>query len=234
MTNTVNNRYYNELFFLRTKLPYIHLSQALIKIYNTLRKNKVFLLLYGLLLLLGIFLLISFQKPEIILFINQHNNNYIDVFFTYITKLGEAPIVVFTLLFVLIKQRSDFWRIAIAFSVMGIFMYLCKFHFFEDNVRPRAFINNDKLLHFIQGVEMHLRHTFPSGHTTTAFLSFFLLSSFTKNKYIIFLNLALAASVAYSRMYLGQHFFEDVFVGSFVGVMIGVIALSFSTKLKKS
>ena len=205
----------------------------MIKIYNTLNKNKLFLLFYGLLLLLGIFLLISFNKPEIILFINQNNNGYSDLLFSYITLLGEAPIVVFTLLFILIKDKTYFWQTAIAFSIMGLFIYLCKFHLFEDNLRPRAFINNDNLLHFIQGVEMHLRHSFPSGHTTTAFLSFFLLSSYTKNKLVILSCLFLAAAVAYSRMYLGQHFFEDVFVGSFVGIVIGIVALSFKMKFKR-
>jgi membrane-associated phospholipid phosphatase len=41
-----------------------------------------------------------------------------------------------------------------------------------------------------------------------------------------------ALMVGYSRMYLSQHFFEDVTVGSVVGVMVTVIWLSYIDRKK--
>ena len=186
-----------------------------------------------LVLAIGIFLYLGFDKPELILKVNSNFSPTLDILFTYLTLLGEAPIVILTLLFVLIKDKQNFWQIAIAFSFMAILMYLFKFHIFEEILRPRAFINNDKLLHFIEGVEMHLRHSFPSGHTTTAFLSFFILSSYSKNYLVKLICLLFAMAVGYSRMYLGQHFFEDVLVGSSLGVFIGILALRFKINFRK-
>ena len=219
------------LFEKYVKLLYI--CRRLNNILKTIKQHKPFLLLYGLLLLCGVFILLFFNKPEIILYLNQNNSIITDVLFTYITLLGEAPIVIFTLVLVLIKDRANFLKIALTLGVMGTLLYSFKFHIFEDNMRPRGFINNDALLHFIQGVEMHFKHSFPSGHTSTAFLCFFILSSYTRNKMVILLCLLLAAGVAYSRMYLGQHFFEDVFTGSIVGVVIGILGLSINFRIEK-
>lgn len=185
-------------------------------------------------MLCGIFLLLFFNKPELTLYVNQNHSRITDVLFTYLTSLGEAPIVIFTLVFVLIKDRANFLKIALTLGVMGALLYFFKFHIFEGNMRPRSFINDDALLHFIEGVEMHFKHSFPSGHTSTAFLCFFILSSYTRNKIVILLCLLLAAGVAYSRMYLGQHFFEDVFTGSIVGVVIGIVGLSINFRIEKT
>ena len=84
------------------------------------------------LLAIGIFLYLGFDKPELILKVNSNFSPTLDILFTYLTLLGEAPIVILTLLFVLIKDKQNFWQIAIAFSFMAILMYLFKFHIFEE------------------------------------------------------------------------------------------------------
>jgi len=63
-------------------------------------------------------------------------------------------------------------------------------------------------------------HSFPSGHTITAFAFFLALTFFTKNHAWQVLYFVLAVLVGFSRIYLQQHFAIDVLVGSLVGVLV--------------
>jgi undecaprenyl-diphosphatase len=83
-----------------------------------------------------------------------------------------------------------------------------------DFEKPRAF-EVQPLLHFPSD-----RYSFPSGHSLNAFaigtvlaLSFPVLAGPV---------LALAASVAASRVVLGLHFLSDVLAGAFLGALIGL------------
>jgi membrane-associated phospholipid phosphatase len=70
-------------------------------------------------------------------------------------------------------------------------------------------------------------HSFPSGHTVTAFSAGVVITYLAKNKAWGAVLLFAALMVGYSRMYLSQHFFEDVTVGSVVGVLITFLWLSY-------
>jgi len=88
-------------------------------------------------------------------------------------------------------------------------------------------------LKFVEGVENWLYNSFPSGHTTSAFATFFCLALFTNdhlNKFIFFM---IALAVAYSRVYLSQHFFDDIYAGSLVGFMCVTITYLFFIRSKK-
>ncbi|HEX3024391.1 MAG TPA: phosphatase PAP2 family protein, partial [Chitinophagaceae bacterium] len=60
-------------------------------------------------------------------------------------------------------------------------------------------------------------HSFPSAHTSLAFSTATSLMLTTKKWYIAVPAYAWATSVAYSRMYLGQHYPSDVIAGAVVG-----------------
>jgi membrane-associated phospholipid phosphatase len=70
--------------------------------------------------------------------------------------------------------------------------------------------------------------SFPSGHTMGAFGFFLILNHFMPaNKwYISLIFFLLACACAYSRIYLGQHFFSDVLAGSIIGVLISCLIIS--------
>jgi membrane-associated phospholipid phosphatase len=60
-------------------------------------------------------------------------------------------------------------------------------------------------------------HSFPSGHTSNAFVTATSLSLNFKKWYVILPSFAWATAVGYSRMHMGVHYPSDVFAGAIVG-----------------
>ncbi|HEY8530692.1 MAG TPA: phosphatase PAP2 family protein [Limnochorda sp.] len=69
-----------------------------------------------------------------------------------------------------------------------------------------------------------LDHSFPSGHTTSAASMAVVLSGAAPA--LAPALIALAALVAFSRMYLGHHYPSDVLAGALIGALSGVSALA--------
>ncbi|WP_404818046.1 phosphatase PAP2 family protein [Reichenbachiella ulvae] len=66
-------------------------------------------------------------------------------------------------------------------------------------------------------MQVHASRSFPSGHTTTAFVIAFCLSLLFQKRLLTYAFLFVALLVAYSRMYLLQHFYIDILFGALVG-----------------
>lgn len=60
-------------------------------------------------------------------------------------------------------------------------------------------------------------HSFPSGHTSTAFSTATALSAAYSKWYVVAPSLLWAGTVGYSRMYLGVHYPTDVGAGAILG-----------------
>ncbi|HWY36960.1 MAG TPA: phosphatase PAP2 family protein, partial [Bacteroidia bacterium] len=84
-------------------------------------------------------------------------------------------------------------------------------------------------LTLIEGMreEQHIHHSFPSGHATAAFALFFCLAFFAGKSSSKALYFLLALTVAFSRVYLSQHFFEDITAGSFIAVFFSSLVCYF-------
>ena len=78
-------------------------------------------------------------------------------------------------------------------------------------------------LNFVEGIEPYRAATsFPSGHSMAGFALFTFLCLSTPRKsglQVVFAVLAIC--VAVSRVYLVQHFLQDIVVGGMIGLLLG-------------
>jgi membrane-associated phospholipid phosphatase len=104
--------------------------------------------------------------------------------------------------------------------------YFTKAYFAHD--RPLSFFKKldmaDKLT-FVDGVQLHTGATsFPSGHAMAAFALYGLVSFLLPGKkWQAVLLFSVAFLVALSRVYLVQHFWQDVFTGAIIGLAIAML-----------
>jgi membrane-associated phospholipid phosphatase len=204
-----------------------------------LKNNKLFFSFFAFwqgVLLIHLFF---FPKGQEFLILDRFHHAYIDVFFKSITFLGDWPAYFFALAFLFSKLKFRAIYVVLFVSILvPITSYISKAHFKQP--RPIHYFQDKPIFKDIQkvdGVVLHAGFTsFPSGHTMSAFAVFSLLAFFASNsKRHIFLFFSLPILVAASRVYLIQHFVEDVWMGSLVGVMLAYFIFqlfSLSTKWK--
>ncbi|MCA1759425.1 MAG: phosphatase PAP2 family protein, partial [Bacteroidales bacterium] len=75
--------------------------------------------------------------------------------------------------------------------------------------------------------------SFPSGHTATAFSVFLMLALITKNRWGKLALFFGAVVVAYSRVYISQHFLVDITAGSIISVLLMVLSFYWVKKWDK-
>ncbi len=171
-------------------------------------------------ILFGGFILLLIPKAYIHLFINQYHSSAADVFFTYATLLGDgisATILVLILLFIRFRYAM---MLAISNISCSVIIQLLKRLFFSDSFRPCQFFKGIHQLYLVPGVEVYSFNSFPSGHSATIFTTCTLLCMMTKQRLLRPLLFIAACIIAFSRVYLSQHFFVDIYAGSIIGVIV--------------
>jgi membrane-associated phospholipid phosphatase len=192
-----------------------------------LKSNLFFLLPFFAFVVVGGVLLNVHSKEVLLLAVNSRFSAFGDVFFRYYTHLGDGVtyLILGILMLVFVSKYKGLLMIA-CYALTSIPVQLIKRFAFEENYRPRAhFWFDSHKLHFPEGAEELVSHSFPSGHSATAFSMFLLFSFFLKDKMMSLLFFVMAVLVAYSRMYLAAHFFADVYGGSLISVCITLLVI---------
>ncbi len=191
-----------------------------------MKKAILFYILYGVFLLtLGV-LMLENAKGDLhqlltIDWLAKCNKTTVllcDAFFKYITEIGSSiPFVVAGLL-LFVKFGYTYFlllaQLAVTVVVQPVKHWL-------NAPRPKVFFAEnfpDVILHQVDGVALHSMQSFPSGHTASAFAFMLCVALIVKREWASALCLVGAALAGYSRIYLSQHFAQDVFAGSIVGV----------------
>jgi membrane-associated phospholipid phosphatase len=197
-----------------------------------LRKTKVFSVPFFILVGGSSLLLIFFDKIEIALWINSHNSKFLDFFFQYLTHIGDGiTALIISLLFLLFNIRKGS-ILLIGYLLSGLIIQMLKIFVFPDILRPILLIENSPAIHLVEGVKIWGSQSFPSGHTGTAFALFFCLVAYTDKTRLHILGLITAVLIAYSRLYLFQHFLPDVVAGAVIGTFTSLFLLLLFEKYK--
>ena len=199
-----------------------------------IKGNGWFLLPYFLFLIAGLVLILVDSKAEKHLEFNTFHNPFFDTFFSYFTYLGDGLVAVLVTIVLLTVKYRYALLIGISNLISALITQLLKHTFFADIVRPKKFFEGIHDLYFVPGVDNYLYNSFPSGHSTCAFSLYFALSLIVENKFVKLICFIAAFLVGYSRVYLSQHFFEDVYAGSLIGVLTTVIVYFIIKKTDKS
>ncbi|GCD76998.1 hypothetical protein JCM31826_04800 [Thermaurantimonas aggregans] len=165
------------------------------------------------------FLSFFFDKVELHLALNVWKHPVSDVFFKYITHLGDGLIFVPFILYFGFKKNWEYFFLFTSTAVITLIITaLGKSVLFPNIDRPILAIGTDKL-QLVEGVRMHSKYSFPSGHTMAAF-AFWSLIAVIAPKKIGYLFSLIAILVGISRVYLSQHFVPDVAAGGLLGILI--------------
>ena len=162
-----------------------------------------------------------YPKGHFALWLNYQHTPFLDVFFKYATYLGDGALFAVLGILLLFKRFYYALVLGIIAAVQTVVIHVLKRIIFAGTPRPKAFFEElDIPIQLVEGVKVHAMHSFPSGHTATAFaLATFAAWVWPKTGWQI-LFFVLAAIAGLSRIYLMQHFYIDVFFGSITGMLV--------------
>ncbi len=196
------------------------------------KQNKIFFIGYFLLVIIAIFVLIFYSKADGFILMNPWHPHPLNYFFIPFTYLGDGIfIIALSLILFFCKKRFLSLMIFSSYVLSGIIAQVLKYFIIE--ARPAVYLQKTNYPYFIDDVTLHNFHSFPSGHTASAFALAAVLSFSVKNKNHSMIFLIMAALVGYSRMYLGQHFMDDVLAGSVMGFISAIICWIYLEKYFK-
>lgn len=165
-----------------------------------------------------------YPKLQTHLMMNGYHSPALDTFFKYVTVLGEAFPVYVGVAFLVWNVNSVWNRrnglfILLSQGLTCVITQALKFAFAHP--RPATYFEQmgAELPQTVPGESLRRAlNSFPSGHTSAAFALFVCMALITPRKWAP-LWVASAWAVAYSRIYLSQHFLEDILLGSVIGVI---------------
>ncbi len=151
---------------------------------------------------------------DVVIFIQEMRNGFFDLFFNFISFLGEEYIYI--LFFCIIyytydKKMGEFLAITLGFSatVNTIIKNIVN--------APRPFQKYPDLVENLRP-DTSGGMSFPSGHTQNYATVLFSASFYKKNMKLLYISFVLVLLMGISRMYLGVHFLEDVMVSAVLGL----------------
>ena len=186
---------------------------------KTIRQNLAFLVPYILFLMIALAFLSTRSKGEAHLAINQYRAEFFDHFFSFVTYLGDGYTVVLLTLLLCLYKYSCALLVGISNTLAALVTQALKHTIFADQLRPVKYFEGIAELKLIPWVENYSFNSFPSGHTTAAFATFFCLALIFENRMLKFLMFCIALLIGFSRVYLSQHFLNDVCAGSLIGMI---------------
>jgi len=188
-----------------------------------IRENSLYFILFVLLMIAGATWLWLMPKGALVWWFSGHRSLVGDQFFRLATRGGEVAGFVIALAF--LWRENTRWPLALVGLTLAVSLVSNGTKTFFEQPRPARYfkeIGNWQDIVPVPGVEIHEGlNSFPSGHTMAAFAFFSLMAFCIRNKRLgAVLAFLLALFTGLSRIYLVQHFEEDVLLGAALGVAL--------------
>lgn len=198
------------------------------KLARAIAERRIFFTFWIVIVLLSGVWLFSVSKANSFWWVASWHHPIADVFFRLYTLLGDGIfMLIIALAFVFFKRFASAGFIVVSFLFSGLLVQIGK----RILAMPRPLSYFETLgfqVYQPAQVVVHGGNSFPSGHTTTAFALCFCLVLLSKpTSKINYLWLLMAVMVAYSRVYLSQHFPVDVWAGALLGCISALLVFLF-------
>ena len=187
-------------------------------------ENAWFMIPVLLFFIAGLVLTLFVPYGDEILFFNFLRREPFNTGFQFLTLLGEVHVYIICIVAALFWRYRYALLIALAGLITLPTVYFIKESFATD--RPITFFRNrhlSDLVVTVPGVSLNAGQTsFPSGHTMAAFALFSLLVLILGKHYRRsgLLLALLAILVGVSRVFLVQHFLDDILAGAALGLAV--------------
>ncbi len=195
-----------------------------------LKKHISFVIPFLIFVLLGALLQLCLGKRELFLVFNAHHSAFFDDFFKLYTWLGDGvAVLLFVLVLAMLKYRYALVTVS-SYAYTAVVAQIIKHSF--NQPRPIKFFEGSAQIRLLEGYQTHSWNSFPSGHSVSAFALAVCLSyifPFRKSG-LLFFMLFLPALL--SRVYLAQHFFQDVYAGGILGAILTFQLISWLEQTK--
>jgi membrane-associated phospholipid phosphatase len=194
---------------------------------------KAFLGIFIFYQVLGWLFVGSFERIDQLLLINGANNAFADIVFQGITSIAEVVLPILLLVYLIRFQKAYALPYVYSYALSTGLIQILKHFVFSEALRPLAyFASSGMKWHLVEGLPIHSYNSMPSGHTGAAFFMFFWVAVLLRRWHWGLFAGLIAVGVAYSRVYLFQHFPVDTLVGAAIGVSSS--ALFYSIHYAKS
>jgi undecaprenyl-diphosphatase len=173
----------------------------------------------------------SFDR-QIVLFVNGWHSPFLDEVMWFLSgRLSLLPL--YLLLLVILKFQNTWKNTAIILVGLIVAIFLAdqiSVHLFKNGFERYRPSHNEELKHLLHFYEVKPgefyqggKYGFVSSHAANFFALISFIFPFYKEKknWILAGLIIVGILVAISRIYLGVHYFSDVFFGALLGILIG-------------
>ncbi len=172
-------------------------------------------------------------KGDLVLFFSENRTPFWNSFFLTTNQLGEEYMyaVGFFVLLLFVKIRYALF-VPLVGGFTALFSFLLKQIFAHP--RPKLWFENLEIaVNYMPDFYTNVGLTsFPSGHTFSAFATFGYFALVAKSPVLKVVFCCCAMLGGLSRVYLAQHFFEDIVFGGFCGIVLALAIYFLQTRLQ--